>query len=348
MPERIKIAFVGLNFGNYLAEQITHGPGSPYFELAAVCDQNPQRAHASGQHFQVPAYTSLDELLARDDIPAIGLFTSPIGRAGLLHTLMQAGKEIITTKPFELDPLAARQVLEEARQMKRVLHLNSPSPLLPPDLVQIQDWVQEFQLGRPVGCRGEAWHGGALKEVADGTWYDDPDLCPLAPMYRIGIYLINDLLRLWGRVSEVQALQARVCTGRPTPDTALAGLRFQNGALGSLFTSLCVGDNRPDEHHLTLNYEHGTIYRNVGFSTTIGADSPVARLALNAAGPGGKDISRQVEIEGISGSYQWSAFYQAIHGEAVPATPDPEMLVEGLRVIQALKAAARTERVEAI
>ncbi len=348
MPERIRIAFVGLNFGHYLAEQIIHGPGSPYFELAAVCDQNPQRAEEGGKRYHVPAYTHLDELLARADIPAIGLFTPPIRRALLLKTIMQAGKDIITTKPFEIDPLAAREVLEEARKYRRVIHLNSPSPLMPPDLAQIQAWAKEFRLGRPVGCRGEAWHGGGLNEKADGSWYDDPELCPLAPMYRIGIYLINDLLCLWGKVSEVQALQARVCTGRPTPDTALAGLRFQNGALGSLFTSLCVGDNRPDEHHLTLNYEHGTIYRNVGFSSPNRADSQVARLALNASGPNGKDITRQVEIEGISGSYQWAAFYQAIHGEPVPLAPDPDVLVAGLQIIQALKASAKSGMIEVV
>lgn len=346
MPERIRIAFVGLNFGYYLAEQIVSGPASPYFELAAVCDQNPARAEAAGKRYNIPAYTRLDELLSRVDIPAIGLFTSPIGRAALLHEIMQAGKDVITTKPFELNPLAARQVLEEARQQKRILHLNSPSPLLPPDLEQIQAWVDEFHLGRPVGCRGEAWHGGALKETADGSWYDDPELCPLAPMYRIGIYLINDLLRLWGSVSEVQAMQARLCTGRPTPDTAQAVLRFQNGALGSLFTSLCVSDARPDEHHLTLNYEHGTIYRNVGFSSTSEAGGEVARLALTAAIPGESVITRQVEIEGVSGSYQWEAFYRAIKGEPVPATADPEMLVAGLQIIQALKIASKSGKTE--
>ncbi len=95
----------------------------------------------------------------------------------------------MTTKPFELDPKAAMATLREARRRHRIIHLNCPAPLLSPDLEQIERWREEFQLGKPVGARADAWTN--YREKADGSWYDDPKLCPVAPIFRIGIYLIT-------------------------------------------------------------------------------------------------------------------------------------------------------------
>src|SRR5205807_937126 len=105
-------------------------------------------------------------------------------------------------KPFELDSVAARSVLEEARALGRMIFINSPSPECPAYLTQIRRWHEEHMLGRPVGCRGEMLV--SYREKADGRWLDDPALCPAAPLFRIGIYTLNDLVRVFGRVESVQ------------------------------------------------------------------------------------------------------------------------------------------------
>ena len=45
----------------------------------------------------VKAYTDLDELVADPDIPAIGLFTGPVGRADLVRRIIRAGKDVMMT-----------------------------------------------------------------------------------------------------------------------------------------------------------------------------------------------------------------------------------------------------------
>ncbi len=349
MNERIQIAIVGLRFGENIVQQITSGPAAAFFELAAVCDQDQETVNRIATRMNVPAYTSLDDLLRRVDIPAIGLFTGPIHRSQLIRKILKAGKHTLTTKPFELEPYEAHAVLQEAHRVGKIIHLNSPAPLIPPDLAQIQAWVEELQLGRPMGARAEAWHGGGISETADGSWYDNPELCPVAPMYRIGIYLINDLIRIWGPVERVQIMDARLCTGRPTPDTAASIIRFQNGALGVLFTSLCIDDGEPGETRLTLNYERGTIYRNIGpwAPDALEYDNQ-ARMELVCSSREGKKIIRSVKIDGVSGSYQWEAFYKAIRGEHLPHMVDPEVIVMGLRTIQALRRASLSQKAEPV
>jgi predicted dehydrogenase len=349
MHSKIPIGVVGLNFGRHIVEQITSGPGAAFFQLAAVCDQNRARSDEFATREDVPAYYSLEDLLQRADIPAIGLFTGPIHRSQLLRQILKTGKHILTTKPFELDPIEAKAVLTEARHLGLAIHLNSPAPLLSPDLAQIQAWVAEFQLGRPIGARAEAWHGGGFTEVADGSWFDDPELCPVAPLYRIGIYLINDLIRLWGPVDQVQVMHARLRTGRPTPDTAAAILRFQNGALGNLFATFCINDSEPGESRLTLNYERGTIYRDVGPRGLDEAQSGSRnRLELVCTSGQNKRVVRTVECSAISGAYQWEAFYRAVRGEQLAQTVEPQTVVMGLNVIQALKRAGLTQAAETV
>jgi len=95
-------------------------------------------------------------VLADDSIPWSGLYTQPRGQGGIVAEDYRAGKDVMTTKPFELDSREAESVLREAQKLGRVIHLNSPGPKLSLDLEQILTWVEEFDLG--AGCiRGDVW-----------------------------------------------------------------------------------------------------------------------------------------------------------------------------------------------
>ena len=341
---KIKIAVVGVNFGRWIVEDLTTpGGANDLFELVAVCDLDPERVRAIAGKAGVEAFTDLDALLAREDIPAIGLFTGPVGRAGLLRKILDAGKDVITTKPFELDPVAALKILKEARAEGRVLHLNSPGPLLSPDLAQIKKWVKEFHLGQPVGCRADVWAG--YREQPDGTWLDDPQKCPVAPVFRLGIYLINDLIELLGEADRVQVMHSRVFTKRPTPDNAQLGIAFKNGALASIYASFCVNDDQYYSNTLTLNYENGTIYRNVGRLPFGGGRTQLTLVARQGESPA---TCESTEYGDASGHYQWQAFHSAIRDRKLPGEVAPERIVDGVKVIVAMARAEQSGKSEPV
>lgn len=326
----LPIGIVGLNFGRHIIDQLKKSPAADFFRLAAVCDMDEAKAASYADANQVKAYTSLDALLADDDIPVVGLFTGPVGRAALIRRIIRAGKDVITTKPFETDPDAALAVLREARQLGRVVHLNSPGPVPPPDIAQIKAWVSEFNLGAPVGARADVW--ASYREQADGTWYDDPQKCPVAPVFRLGIYLINDLVQLFGTVRQVNVLQSRLFTGRPTADNGQLNLLFENGALGNVFASFCVNDGDHYRNTLVLNYENGTIHRNAGPDRT----SQRSELALVMNRDGRREVVARAESAGGSGNYDWAAMAAAVRGEPLPDAVTPEQIVAGLRVVEAM------------
>jgi len=330
MQERIPIGIVGLNFGRHVVDQLSSGRASELFHVAALCDRERAKADALAAKIGAKAYYDLDALLADASIPAVGIFTGPLGRAELIQRCMAAGKEVMTTKPFETDPAAALGVLREAQKLGRVVHLNSPAPLLPPDLTQIQAWREEFCLGQPVACRADVWC--SYREQSDGSWYDNAQSCPVAPIFRLGIYLINDLVRLFGPARRVQVLHSSLFTARPTPDNAQLGILFENGALANIFASFCVDDGDQYRNGLTLNFESGTIYRSVGPARP-GRNS---ELALVMKGERGREIVAQAEVLSGSGAYQWEAFARAVRGETLESAVTPEEVANGLQIIAAM------------
>ena len=329
---RDNIGIVGLGFGKYIIENdLLGGVGKSFFKLASVCALDRDQCTAASAKYGVKAYYDLDSLLADPSIPVIGLFSGPVGRADLIRRIIEAGKDVMTTKPFELDPEAALAVLKQAKALKRVVHLNSPSPVPSRDLLQIQEWQSEFKLGRPIAAHFQTWV--SYREKADGSWYDNPVQCPAAPLFRLGIYALNDIVRFFGEPESVQVTQSRIFTGRPTADTGVLTIRFKNGCLATIFASFCVGGDIPYGDVLTMNFENGTIFRDVGPRTgnqdcvmkliTGGAPSPVVREVVIPPGT-------------RSGGYQWEVFHRAIHGEALDNPIEPAQLVAPIRIIQAM------------
>lgn len=334
--KKIKIAIVGLNFGKTIIKQLKD---NKYFEIAGVCDLVKKKADQEAKKIGAKAYYNIDDLLEDDDIPTVGLYTGPIGRSKLIRKVIRAGKDVMTTKPFELNAEEALEVLKEAEDIGRIIHLNSPSPF-PEDIAVMKDWIKKYNLGQPVGCRSDVW--ACYREEADGRWHDDRDKCPAAPIFRLGIYLINDLLRLIGKPESVQVMHSRLFTKRPTPDNAQLGILFENGALANIYASFCIGDGQPYSNTLTLNFERGTIYRNVG-----SRDSE--QVKLNIVYDSGNGYKKEeVYVDKMSGEYQWAFFYKAVKGEKITNSVSPELVVRGVKVINAMSRAEKSGCTEVV
>lgn len=350
MTERIPIGVVGLRFGRHMLEyHLLAGPGSSFFQPVAVCDLDAVAAADIAARHGLKAYPALDALLADQAVRAVALFTGPAGRAETVRRIVRAGKDVMTTKPFDLDPDATLDVLREAKRLGRVVHLNSPAPVLPPDLLRIRRWQQQYDLGRPLAARFETWAN--YREQPDGGWYDDPARCPVAPIFRLGIYGINDLVQFFGEGEAVQVMHARLFTRRPTPDHAQLGIRFKGGGLACVFASFCVADGIPYPDRLDLNFERGSIYRATDHWQGTGRfDDPRDTILNLVAGRGVIESVRETATfhNSRSGDYQWETFYRAIRGEKIEEDVTPEQIAAAVRIIRAMARAEASGQVEAV
>lgn len=330
----LSLAVVGLSFGRHILASLQNPGNKSFFNLLAVSDLRASLAQDTAKEFGVKAYESLDEVLEDDSIDVVALYTQPYGRAKLLRKILRAGKDVMTTKPFELDEEEAENVLREAQRLGRVVHLNSPSPEPTQDLAQIKAWAEKFNLGRLVSARGEVW--ASYLEEADGSWMDDPLLCPGGAMMRLGIYLVNDIVHLAGPIDQVNMLGTRVRTGRPTPDNSLLTLSCVSGCLASVYASLCVDDGDRYSNGLTLNYERGTIYRNIGTSCTP-PKSEKSSLSLIMRNGSERRIMAEKVFDEVSGIYQWESFYRAVTGRNSISDDYVQKIVEGVKVLAAMR-----------
>lgn len=334
------MVLVGLGFGRKIVDCLLENGENPHVQLVGICDMDRTKSEAvATQYTGLKIYEDLDAVLADDSIQTVGLFTGPNGRAALLSKIIRTGKDVMTTKPFEVDVAAATAIHEEADQLGRVIHLNSPTVVPSPAMQAIHDWRDEFDLGAAVAARADIWTH--YRDQADGSWYDDPQRCPVAPVFRLGIYLINDLVRLFGRARKVNVLSTRLFTGRPTPDNAQLAIEFENGALANIFASFCVRDGDHYRNSLTVNYERGTIFRDVGAERT----PEVGNLSLitNADVWAPRKVSAQIEFpEADNDDYNWAAFAAAVNRQSDAPTYDKEHILEPLRIIDAMALAEQT------
>ncbi|MEO7934184.1 MAG: Gfo/Idh/MocA family oxidoreductase [Chthoniobacterales bacterium] len=338
-------ALVGLGFGQWvLKDFLTGAKADPFFKLQAVCDLDLDLAKRVAAEYGVRAESSLDRLLRDSTIEVIGLFTGPTGRAALIRKIVAAGRHVMTTKPFETDPAAA-DVLELAKERGCVVMMNSPQrPECRVDLTAISEWQVEFSLGEPIAVHSEVW--ASYCEKADGGWQDDPRTCPAAPLFRLSIYAINDLISLFGKVESVGVLTARRFTDRPTPDNACAQMKFLNGMLASFTSSFCVDDTEPYQSSLILHFQRGTIYRNMMRAVR---GTPSKGVSLNlVCSQGGERRLAQMEIPISIGEYPWEVLYQAIAQKSQSFMPDTEVVAEGLRVIDAIRRSEQSGHTERV
>ena len=333
---KLNIGIAGLNFGRAIInEQIIGGYASPFFNLTAVCDIDTKKLRQAADQHKVKAYNNIDQLIADPAIDVIGLYTGPQGRADLIRKIIHANKDVVTTKPFELDPDAALKILYEAKTLNRIIHLNSPAPTYPADIKCIKNWQTEYNLGR---CVSILWHTWAhYSEEPDNTWYDCPKRCPVAPLFRLGIYAISDILYFLTDPQQLYVMHSRISTKRPTPDTAQLSIGFKNGAMANIFVSFCVNDANPYPDSMTMAFERGVVYRNSG--PRIGYPKTNAQLYLQTSSDKTTEptiLSKIIPHKYISGQYQWDILYKAIKGQTVKEDITPEIIAGGIRIIKAM------------
>lgn len=334
----VRLGIVGLgSFGTRMAQQIQSGEeGDGNLRVVALHDLDGLRTRSLAEDLKATPHPTLTALLSDPNVEAVAVFTEPVGRAELLRKIIRAGKDVMTTKPFETHSHAAQEILDEAESLGRMIHLNSPSPHPAHDIAQILAWQKEHQLGQALACRMEMTC--SYRETADGTWYDDPERCPAAPFYRLGIYPLNDMTRFFGAPAQVHAFQSRIFTQRPTSDHVQVSILFQSGAMGSIFCSFCINDDNCYANRMILQFENGTVYRNCGprdghheFNKS-SLELQVPRASIE------EPIRRYTfKTDDASGSYSWLPFAEAIRGVRPRFYTQAALVVPALKIIEEVK-----------
>ena len=128
MAKAIRFAVVGLGMGKGRSESCRQTPGA---ELAAVCDLSEERGREAERAWGVPWVVSYDELLARDDVDVVGLWTPSGSHASMAVQALRAGKHVCMTKPMDITTAACDAAIHEAEARGLLLAVDFEQRYLP-------------------------------------------------------------------------------------------------------------------------------------------------------------------------------------------------------------------------
>jgi UDP-N-acetyl-2-amino-2-deoxyglucuronate dehydrogenase len=224
--------------------------------LVAVCDNVRPRADAIASKFGVPAHDDIGDFLARDDIDAVAVLTPSGMHAVHAIACAKAGKHIIVEKPMALRLQDADDMIRACDEAGVKLFVVKQNRFNVP-VVKAHEALEAGRFGRLIlgtvrvrWCRDQSYYD---QDDWRGTWaYDGGVLSNQASHH------VDMLEWFFGDVVSVHARAITALAKIETEDTAVATLKFRNGALGVIEATTAA---RPTdlEGSLSILGEKGTV-----------------------------------------------------------------------------------------
>lgn len=201
--------------------------------LVGAYNRTREKADNFGQLHSCASYSSIEELIAAD--PDIICICTASGMH-LEHALqcIEAGKHCLIEKPLEINSYRSDLIIQAAEKNQVYVGVVFPSRFYPVSK-QIKRAVDTKRLGHPVlGSAYVKWNRDAAYYASApwrGTWALDGG----GALMNQAIHSVDLLQWYMGPVKSVQALTANIRHQNiEVEDTAVALLRFANGAVGTL------------------------------------------------------------------------------------------------------------------
>ena len=295
--ERVRTALIGCGkVGSIHAAALRDLPES---ELVAVCDASPERAGAFAATYGSRPFTDVARMLDESGVQALTIATPHPLHASAAILAAQAGVHVLIEKPMAASLDDCDAMLDAARRSGITLGVISQRRWYEP-VLRMKAAIDAGKVGAPALGVFQMYSWRDLAYYRSDPWRGRWDT-------EGGGVLVNqsphqlDLLRWFlGDVAEISGECANLNhPGVEIEDTAVATLRFKNGALGSIVTSV---SQRPGLY--TKVHVHGTNGASVGVETDRGATfiagvSGIAEPPLNDMWtiPGEEDLLAEFQAE---------------------------------------------------
>jgi UDP-N-acetyl-2-amino-2-deoxyglucuronate dehydrogenase len=225
-------------------------------KLVGVCDGIRARADAISSRFDVPAYYDLEQLLEQRDVDVVSVLTPSGLHPAHAIAVAKAGKHVVVEKPMALRLEDADAMIEACDAAGVKLFVVKQNRFNVP-VVKAREALDAGRFGRLVlgtvrvrWCREQSYYD---QDAWRGTWaYDGGVLANQASHH------IDMLEWFFGDVVSVHARAITALVKIEAEDTAIATLKFRNGALGIIEATTAV---RPTdlEGSLSILGEKGAV-----------------------------------------------------------------------------------------
>lgn len=145
MTDRLTVAVIGA--GYWGPNLVRNFRNSPDWDLVAVCDLDEERAaKVIGHRSTIEVESSVERLLARDDLDAVAIATPARTHAALAIAAFAAGKHVLVEKPLAHTLEDAEAMLAAAERAGRVLMIDHTF-CFTPAVSEIREVIRSGVLG---------------------------------------------------------------------------------------------------------------------------------------------------------------------------------------------------------
>ncbi len=210
--------------------------------VVAVYDPAQDRCDVASALFPgVECSVSAQDIIERDDVDAILIFTSMNEHGALTSAAYRAGKHVLVEKPMATSLSEAAELVELSQSSDRLL-VCAPHVLLSPTYRDMLDRLKDGQIGDVKLARAlYGWSGPWW-----GEWFYQPGG---GALFDLGVYNVTSLCGFLGSVKRVTALvgtaiKERPVNGTPMPvtsdDNAQVLLDFGDEVYGCVTTGFTI------------------------------------------------------------------------------------------------------------
>lgn len=210
-----------------------------------VCfDIDPEKAaRRAAQIGDARVAATLEEVLADPEVDALEILTPPHLHAEAAIAAARAGKHILCQKPLAKTLEECDAMIAAARDANVTLFYGETNVTLPA-AVEAKKVIASGRIGRLVGAQATFayWQGGTILSTA---WRYNPELTGGGQLLDSGIHAIALMLGIAGPICSVSCAVSRFREELGGEDTSALIVRFDGGAVGTLFASQAVGTWAP-------------------------------------------------------------------------------------------------------
>lgn len=211
----------------------------PRCEIRALIDFSVDKALQKKEKYGLSCqiYSDYADILAREDIDLVSICLPPAIHCEAACALLRAGKHVLCEKPMAPTLEECDRMLKAADESGAKLSIVAQNRFKT-DIMRTKRLLDSGALGKLFFAQANSfwWRGDHYYDLCwRGTWEKEGGGCTFIH----AVHHIDLFLWMMGEVSEVTALVANQNhNGSEVEDVSISTLRFANGAVGSLTSSL--------------------------------------------------------------------------------------------------------------
>jgi predicted dehydrogenase len=252
MPSSYRIGIIGAGFGAQVYVPAFRSEG---WDVAALCGRSADKTKAAAEAAGVrDACTEPMDLIARDDIDAVGIATPPRTHRNLAIAALAAGKHVLCEKPFAMNATEAAEMRDAAERSGRTAMVGHEFRHTP-QRAYIKELLDAGHIGRFELCTIELFLDRYVtREPRPLTWmaYEAEGgglLGALGSHYIDGLrHWFGDIASVTGRLAALRPKlidpASRLVVNAETDDTFLFTVEFANGGVATMSASFAATPSR--------------------------------------------------------------------------------------------------------